>query len=75
MLKEESKSNPTVNKEINTMFPELEGRSLDPYSPESYAQLRILNTPVTEVNNSEVEKGNLLNVIVILGCILDYIWK
>lgn len=57
------------------MFPELEGRRLDPYSPESYAQLRILNTSVTEVNNSEVEKGNLLNVIVILGCILDYIWK
>lgn len=40
----------------------------------SYLQLPILNIPITEAGNNEVGKGNLLSVIVILCCILDYIW-
>lgn len=40
----------------------------------SYVQLPILNTSITEAGNNEVGKGNLLSLIAILWCILDYIW-
>ena len=57
------------------MFSESMVEGWTPTAVASDVQIPILNTPITEAGNNEVGKGNLLSLIAILCCIVDYIWK